>query len=276
MIKYFNHRLHRLSVVLQGCSHNSCKLCKLWVLLVALLSAGCDSGDIEEKTYAVSDTGYVVKLTVRISGTEALDRKYTLALAGFVSGDNYAKVQQSLPTDIGEGETVSLVMSNVSEQVSTVEFVVTNRRRERIVTLRSISLADYDVNAKDTIRLDLGTVDLSPFGCLQQGVFNVACIQCHGGNGRSAASLNLTAGQALSQLVDVPSTRKEGMFRVVSGDAQQSLLHQILAEGGEEILHYNHTEVASSQFKDNLSALRSFIDDWINGLAPPAVSIFVP
>ena len=92
---------------------------------------------------------------------------------------------------------------------------------------------------------------------------------CHGNpanGGSGAANLNLTEGKAYDNLVDVPSTRKEGRFRVVSGTASQSLLHQILAEGGEDILHYNHTEVLSSQFKNDVGPVRTFIDYWINSL----------
>jgi hypothetical protein len=32
------------------------------------------------------------------------------------------------------------------------------------------------------------------------------------------------------------------------------------------MLHYNHTEVLSSQFKENLDEVKKFIADWINGL----------
>lgn len=129
------------------------------------------------------------------------------------------------------------------------------------------ALDDYS-NPRDTIRMEMGTIDVSVFNCLQQGLFNMACIQCHGGNGRSAANLNLTEGNARNNLVDVPSTKVSDKYRVVSGSAQQSLLHQILNEGGEDILHYNHTEVLSSQFKENLTEIRSLIDEWINKLNP--------
>jgi len=208
------------------------------------LFVACDSGDIEDKEYTSSSKGQAVKVTATISGLSTWGSGYNVALAGFREGSNYAVMQG---------------------QVATVEFSVTNRLRERIVTLARVQLADYS-DTQDTIQVDLGAVDVSMFGALQQGVFNMACIQCHGGNGRSAASLNLTEGNAYANLVDVPSTRKEGMKRVESGNASQSLLHQILAEGGADILHYNHTEVLSSQFKDNHDGVLGLIDDWINRL----------
>jgi hypothetical protein len=76
----------------------------------------------------------------------------------------------------------------------------------------------------------------------------------------------LTEGQAYAQLVNVPSTRIEGVMRVAGGDTHASLLSQILNEGGEAILHYNHTEVLSSQFKENQEGVRLLIDEWINGI----------
>ena len=98
------------------------------------------------------------------------------------------------------------------------------------------------------------------------GVFNRACVQCHGANGRPAAGLNLTEGNAYASLVDVPSTRREGYMRVESGNAEASLLHLILSEGGENLLSHNHTEILSSQFKTNLEEMETLIDSWIDHL----------
>ena len=40
--------------------------------------------------------------------------------------------------------------------------------------------------------------------------------------------------------------------------------------GGENILHYNHTEVISSHFKDNLAEVRTYLRKWIE--AQPAAT----
>jgi len=237
----------------------------LLLLVVTILFVACDSGDIEEKTYTSINEGQTVKLTATVTGLGAWDDDYSVALAGFNESSNYAVMQNTLPISTADGTSVELVLSNLVGQVSTVEFAITNRLRERILTLATVQLSDYS-EEKDTIRLDLGTIDVSPWGSLQSGVFDVACIQCHGGNGRSAAGLNLTEGNAYGQLVDVPSTRISGAYRVVSGQASQSLLHQILSEGGEDLLHVNHTEILSNQFKNNLTQVRQFIEDWIDDL----------
>lgn len=239
------------------------------MLLAALFPLySCDSGDIIDKTTAYDSEGHTVKLTVSVAGLDELSDKYTLALATFKSGDNYALTAYNIPATTEDNGAVSIIAPHIDSQVSTVELAVINRLRQRIVTLASINMDDYS-DANDTISINAGTVDVRMFSIIQQHVFDMSCIQCHGGNGgNGAANLNLTQGQAFNNLVDIPSTRKEGRFRVVSGAASQSLLHQILAEGGEDILHYNHTEVLSSQFKNDVAAVRTFIDDWINNLKP--------
>lgn len=237
-----------------------------YFFILSFFLVSCDSGDIIEKTTAKRENGHTVKLTASVTGMTDLTDKYTLSLATFKAGDSYALTVYNVPATANDNGEVNIVMPNVGDDVSTVELTITNRLRQRVITLASISMSDY-VSATDTIRLNIGTVDVGMFNVIQHNVFNQSCIQCHGGNGGGgAAGLNLTEGQARTNLVDVASTRKEGMFRIVSGNASQSLLHQILAEGGEEVLHYNHTEVLSSQFKNDVAAVRTFIDDWINKL----------
>ena len=242
-----------------------------YIYIIALgFFASCDSGDIQEKVYQVDETGYTVKLTARMTGLSDWDGSgYTLAVAGFTADSKFAMLQRALPSSSREAVPVSLVLSSISSEVQTVELVLTNSLRKRIVTLATLDMADYkDHTAHDTIRLDLGTMDVSEFGVLQRGLFDRACIQCHGASGRSAAGLNLTEGNARAALVDVPSTRREGYLRVESGNAEGSLLHLILSEGGEQLLSHNHTEILSSQFKSNLEEMHAFIDDWIDHLKP--------
>lgn len=239
-------------------------------VLAVVLFAACDSGDIAERVYTVDEKGYTVKMTARMSGlSEWEGGDYTLAVAGFTADSKFALLQRALPSSAEDGAPVSLVLSNLSGEVQTVELALTNSLRKRIITLASINMTDYaGRSTHDTIRLDLGTLDVGRFGVLQTGLFNRACIQCHGASGRSAAGLNLTEGNAQANLVDVPSTRREGYLRVESGNAEGSLLHLILREGGENLLSHNHTEILSSQFKTNLEEVSSLIDDWIDRLTP--------
>ena len=239
------------------------------VMAVVLLTA-CDSGDIAEKVYTVDERGYTVKMTGVLSGLSDWEgTDCTLAVAGFTSQSKFALLQKALPATVGKKTPVSLVLSNISSEVQTVELALTNSLRKRIITLATINMDDYkDRSTHDTIRLDLGSLDAGRFGVLQAGIFNRACIQCHGASGRSAAGLNLTEGNAEANLVDVPSARREGYMRVESGNAEGSLLHLILNEGGENLLSHNHTEILSSQFKTNLDEVEDLIDAWIRQLKP--------
>jgi len=234
--------------------------------LLTILFVSCDSGDIEEQAISIEDKGYTVKLTAVLSGIDSWESKYSVSLAGFTTGDNYAQVVRAIPNTTQDSTRIELVLSNIGDEINTVELAITNRLRERIITIARVNLDDY-TNQKDTIHMDLGLTDVSRFGALQKGLFNMACIQCHGGNGGAgAASLNLTEGRSYANLVNVASTRKEGMMRVVSGNAQESLIHQMMADGGENMLHVNHTEILSNQFRENLNEVRQLIDDWINSL----------
>ena len=243
-------------------------LLPLFMLGAALLLASCDSGDITSGDVVVSSKGHNVKLTATLHGTGQLPSGYSLALAGFQDGSNYAVMQRAISSVTGDG-SMQMVLSNVGSNVQSVELAVTNRLRERILTLATVRLEDYE-GVTDTIRMDMGDLDVDMTGCLQRGMLDKACIQCHGANGHKAAGLDLTQGNAQPDLVNVPSTSKPGELRVAGGNPDGSLLWQILNDGGENILHYNHTEVISSQFKDNLTPLRAYLRQWI--LSQPAAT----
>jgi len=237
------------------------------LLFLAQCFLACDSGDIEEKNYTVNNTGKTIKLTGRVSNLDtSTDSEHRVVLAGFSDDSQYAVMQRAITTKDEDG-TLDFVLSGVSSTISMVELAITNNLRKRILTLASIDMSLYEENTpSDTIYLEVGDIDASLFGCIQMGIFDKACIQCHGENGRFAGNLNLMADVSYENLVDVASTQKEGCIRIVSGDPDNSLLWQILNEGGENILHYNHTEVLSSQFKNNLDETKSFLQKWINSL----------
>ena len=243
-----------------------------FIYIISLLAglSSCDSGDIAEKIYTVDEKGHTVELTAQVRGISEWDGTgYALALAGFTANNQFARVQRALPGTIRVDTPISITLSNLSDDIETVELALTNSLRKRIITLATIDMNDYrSYGTRDTIHLDLGAIDLGRIGVLQTGLFDRACIQCHGANGHSAAGLTLTDGNACAALVNVPSTCSEGYKRVESGDAEASLLHIILSEGGEDLLSYNHTEILSSHFKTNLEEVSSLIDWWISHLKP--------
>lgn len=234
--------------------------------VISCLLASCDSGNILDKGISVRDSGKVVKLTATINGISDWGGKYNVAVAAFFADNQYALTQRAIPENTAEGTTVSIVMNNLPAEVNTVELALTNKLRKRILTLASMDISDFKADG-DTILMNLGTICVDEIGCIQRGIFDVACIQCHGANGRSAGNLNLTEGNAPACLVDVDaqsSVAGQGYKRIVAGNPKSSLLYQILNPGGEDILHYNHTEVLSSQFKNNLDEVKSLLYEWIN------------
>lgn len=235
---------------------------------LCLLLTGCDSGNIDDEDIFVRDSGKAVKVTATISGIDKLSNSYTVAVAAF-SGDNkYAITQRAIPESITDGQSISITLDNLSNEVSTVELALTNKLRKRILTLASIDIKEFE-SGKDTIRMNLGNISVDEIGCIKQGIFRVSCIQCHGANGRSAGNLNLTDDNPPANLVDVDaqsSVAGQGYKRIVSGKPEESLMYKILNPGGENILHYNHTEVLSSQFKNNLTEVKTLLHDWIEGL----------
>ncbi len=248
------------------------------LLLAALLGAvglaSCDDGDIQESSVTVQSSGKTVKLTGTFTGLDTWkEYNYNVVLASFSDDSDYASSQVVISSSImgndstGTGVTKSVTLTNIASDVDYVELAITNSLRTRIITLESIALDDYDdYGPEDTIYMDMGDVDLTLLGVMQSGVFDKACIACHGANGSSAGNTNLTEGNAYASLVDVASTQKDGYCRVVSGDPESSLLWIILNEGGENVLHYNHTEVLSSTFKNNLTYVKELIYDWIASL----------
>ncbi len=238
------------------------------MLIIALCLAACDSGDIEDKQVTISSSGKTVKLTARMTGVGAWDEYgYNVVLAGFSNDNKYAVTQRIIPSTTRDGEQVEMVLDNLGSSIDKAELAITNSLRKRIITIESIDLNDYDgYQPTDTILMDVGDIEVDLFGCMQYGIFNKSCVSCHGANGSSAAGVNLTVGNSYAALVDVPSTRLEGWYRVLSGEPENSLMRVILNEGGENVLNYNHTEVLSSTMKWNLDEVRQLIDDWIVSL----------
>lgn len=237
--------------------------------LLSTLLFSCDSGNILEMQHTVTESGKVVKLTATVYGVSEWDNKYNIALAGFEDNSLFATMQRTIPENTEDGSSVQIVLSNIPDNINTIELAITNRLRKRILTLVSIDIRNIETG-NDTIRMDLGAVNISKTGCMQMGIFDRACIQCHGGNGHSAGNLNLTEGNSPDCLVDVDaqsSVAGMGYKRIVKGNADQSLLYMILNENGENILRYNHTEILSSHFKTNLAETRTLIREWIDNMS---------
>lgn len=218
------------------------QLSALFVLFLVLTGelAGCDSGPIADLEVSAQSSGRVVLLTATAVGSADWTNDYSIALAAFSPESSYAITQRVIPESTDSGGKISVTLENLPASAGYIELALTNKLRKRVLTLARIDITDA-VEGTDTIRMDLGVLRLDRRGCIQRGVFDAACIQCHGANGRPAAGLDLT-----TQLPD------------------RGRLAQILTDGGAATLHYNHTDVLASHFKTNLDELKAFLWEWID------------
>ncbi|MBP5195972.1 MAG: hypothetical protein J6035_00995 [Bacteroidaceae bacterium] len=236
----------------------------LYIASLLVFVCSCDSGDVEE-IYRIQTSGRTASLTASVSQWESLPAGYNLSLAAYPVSGQYASSQRVLSaSDVKDGK-LRVVLSGIADTTNTVELSVTNVLRKRVLTLLSVDVSAYE--PKDTIRIECPLTRFSHYASIQKGVFDAACIRCHGSGAQAARDLYLTEDRSEAMLVDVDSKSYPGTKRVAPGDPEESLLHQILAEGGENILHVNHVEILHRLGVDT-DLLRTFIDQWIKSLAP--------
>jgi len=100
---------------------------------------------------------------------------------------------------------------------------------------------------------------------IQTQIFDPGCTSCHTDVGRTPASgLNLKAGTALGQLVNVPSVAKAGAVRVIPGNPNASYLIQKL-EGDAGIVGLRMPRTGPPFLTE---AQVKMIRDWIAAGAP--------
>lgn len=216
----------------------------------------CDDGDIYEEYATTNTDGLTVKFRGTLTGTQNWSSSYSLVIAGFADTD-YSVVQKVLPAPRNDGENeVEVTLSNVGGNVRTIEFCVTNKLRERIVTFHTHELTG---NETDTVTIDVGKMDVGMYATIQRNIFNTTCTQCHGAStGSPAAGLLLTEGVSYASLVSQPSTRIEEGTLVVPGNAEGSILHQTINTGYGLPLRFDHTNMISN------SNWLTLIDKWID------------
>jgi hypothetical protein len=133
-----------------------------------------------------------------------------------------------------------------------VALCVINRLRQRVATFEEMDFT------QQTATLQVGTLNVSMYGCIQQTVFNTTCAHCHGGSSYAAAGLNLTEGNSYQCLVNHASKKVEGETLVVPGNAEGSVLTRVLGSTLTADWGYDHSkEVLDSN-------VLSLIDSWIN------------
>mgnify|MGYP006919060210 CR=1 FL=1 len=224
------------------------------LLAASCCMMACDDGRIFSDV-DVDHTGRSAKLSGTITGLDRWAEGYTVALAGFADGDDYACIAKAVQADANGN--VMVTMTNIPGNVTSVQLCVLDRLRRHVVTL---SEADTE-GIRDTIRMDVGTVDASMFGVIQKNFLNTTCTSCHGASNTAAAGLYLTEGRAYAAMVGVDSRRVSGHKLVAPGDADGSVLHMVLNQQSVEGVSMDHFDLVSEQ---NAQTMLPLIDSWIN------------
>lgn len=229
----------------------------LILTLITMTAISCDDGRIYETTVHISQEGRTLKMTGKINGIDKWTNDYNIVVAGFDDESEYAIISKIVSTSVGEDGDTKVIMSGISDDVTKVELCAIDRLRRRVITFRSIN---NNIAEVDTMRIDVGTIDVSMYHTIQTNIFTTSCIGCHGESTEAAAQLHLTEGVSYSALVNQPSTINENILRVKPNNARESFLHLILSSN--DYTHHPHTDILPAKTKTELLEL---IDSWIDG-----------
>ena len=228
--------------------------CLIFAAIFAMLGlVGCDEGDIQEPATETKTSGKVARLTAAVSGIDSWSSQYSVVLAAFAEGSDYAVVQKRLTE--GDNGNVETTLNITSDDVATIELCVTNRLRQRIVSFASVPVSQLQ---GDSLHLAPGRVDVSMFQTIQDMVFTTTCARCHGLGNTPAAGLTLTQGQSYAALVNHEASKQERGVRVVPGDTEASLLHKVICGDPAAAVSFDH----SNMIKEPTTI--ALIDNWIN------------
>ncbi|MDE6812119.1 MAG: hypothetical protein K2J15_07200 [Muribaculaceae bacterium] len=226
--------------------------------MTMLITGACDEGRIHEDESLIHDEGRVARVIAGIKGTDTWTDGYTLAIAGFEEGNEFAIVSKNIISS-AISDRCDIILSGIPQEVSTVEICALDRLRRRVATFLSVNTGA----SRDTLTIDVPEVNLSMADAIQKEIFNTTCAQCHGGSAYAAAGLNLTEGRSFGEMIGVESYKQPGMERVMPGNSKESVLYLILGENMSSTWRYDHSVEVIRQEKLDL------IRNWIDGGANP-------
>jgi len=133
--------------------------------------ASCDDGRIYPETVTHSE-GKTVQLEGVLNGLDNWPGAYRVSIAGFEQADDeYASVSKVITSsDVTDGK-VSIELSGIKDEVTIVRLCVLDRLRKHIVTFKEVDIS----KASETVKMDVGTVDISMLNAIQQSYFNTTC-----------------------------------------------------------------------------------------------------
>lgn len=219
------------------------------IVSLAVLCSSCDEGRIEPTAQTATQAGRTVRMEATISGIESWPSGYTVSLAAFRPGDEYAEVAKTIP----EGGDVVMELSGVPSGISTVEICAIDRLRRRVATFASMQPDE----GEGSMSFTPGEVAAGMYDAMQTAIFDTRCVQCHGRTGHAAAGLDLTFGQSYASLVGVPSVKEAGNMRVDPGNPEASTLYRALAMPVTSTWGYDHSVEVVDQ------PLLQLVSSWI-------------
>ena len=216
-------------------------------LIIGLAFLGlcsCDDGRIYPES-ATSADGKTVVMEGELEGFDNWASNYRVSIAGFEQADDeYASVSKVITeSDIKDGKAL-VELSGIKDNVKLVRLCVLDRLRRHIVTFKEVDVSD----ATETVKMDVGTINISMFNTIQQSFFNTTCANCHGASNREA-------------LVDVNSKKVEGRKLVETNNAANSVLHMVLNQQEVAGISMAHRDLVSEK---NEQTILPLIDSWIN------------
>ena len=222
--------------------------------------ASCDDGHIDDPVYNGGSATYTAQVTGTFQSVGTWAGSYSVALACFNGESNYSLLQTVIPAS-AEGENQVLTLTNIPTETKTIEVAIVNVLRKRIATLYSYNIpADQHLN--DTIKLNVGNLNVGMFGAINQFIFQgqaTNCARCHSG-AAPAADLDLSLANAYRNLVGIQATKDNTKTRVVAGNAQESFLYKVIAEGDANV-GYSHPGLFADE---NYAPFVEIIKNWIN------------
>ena len=233
-------------------------LSKILLSSLTLAFLSCDDGRIYEEEYVPDTSGKVMKLSAQISGFDTWARGYSVVLAGFEEGNEYAVITKPVPHPKEDNEKVEMIMSGIPNNVSNLQLCVVNRQR---VLVHTYAKMKCDANATDTIRMENVVADVNMYDAVQQQVFNdveYSCYRCHSGKS-PAGNLQLVDGQSYSSLMHKKSGVDKDKNAIAPGDADASTLYLILGTELGKQCAYDHSNILINSYTDI-----ALIKDWIN------------
>lgn len=221
---------------------------------VILCLTSCDEGRIYNDDNVQREDGGAAHFSGTVTGADTWSQGYTLALAGFEDGNEYALISKNIETPTNDGKC-DITLSGIPGEVTKIELCAIDRLRRRVATFLS---ADYNPQSA-TLQLNADIVDISMYAAIQTEIFNTTCIQCHGGNGHAAAGLELLEDNSFCNLISIPSRKIPGMYRVTPGQSAESELFLILDTDISADWNYDHSVEVVRQEK--LDLIRNWIDN---------------